>query len=90
MMLLTHWTGLRIGELASLRWSAITTTDGQIKDEIRLLPDMTKGRHASTVFVRALLKAELQTDALQVKCVDCSYPFLLVRKASALALTQTA
>ena len=51
MMLLTHWAGLRIGEVACLRWSDVTTTDGLVKDEIRLLPDMTKGRHARTVFV---------------------------------------
>jgi hypothetical protein len=46
MMLLTHLAGLRIGEVACLRWSDVTTTDDEIKDEIRLLPDMTKGRHA--------------------------------------------
>ncbi len=60
MMLLTHWAGLRIGEVACLLWSDVTTTDGEIKDEIRLLPDMTKGRHTRTVFVSAKLKAELQ------------------------------
>ena len=48
MMLLTHWAGLRIGEVACLRWSDVTNSDGQVKDEIRLLPDMTKGRHART------------------------------------------
>ena len=58
MMLLTHWAGLRIGEVACLRWSDVTYSDGQVKDEIRLLPDMTKGRHARTVFVSAKLKAE--------------------------------
>ena len=26
MMLLTHWAGLRIGEVACLRWSDVTTT----------------------------------------------------------------
>ncbi len=60
MMLLTHWAGLRIGEVACLRWSDVTNSDGQVKDEIRLLPDMTKGRHARTVFISAKLKAELQ------------------------------
>ena len=64
MMLLTHWAGLRIGEVACLRWSDVTTTDGEIKDEIRLLPDMTKGRHARTVFVSAKLKTEFQTSTL--------------------------
>jgi integrase/recombinase XerD len=81
MMLLTHWAGLRIGEVACLRWSDVTTTDGQIKDEIRLLPDMTKGRHARTVFVSAKLKAELQAYAAQTKCVDRSYPFFASQKS---------
>jgi integrase/recombinase XerD len=70
MMLLAHWAGLRIGEVAGLRWSDVTTTDGLVKDEIRLLPDMTKGRHARTVFVSAKLKAELQAYATQATCVD--------------------
>ncbi len=81
MMLLTHWAGLRIGEVACLRWSDVTTTDGQIKDEIRLLPDMTKGRHARTVFVSAQLKVELQAYAEQAKCVDRSYPFFASQKS---------
>ena len=81
MMLLTHWAGLRIGEVACLRWSDVTTTDGQIKDEIRLLPDMTKGCHARTVFVSAKLKAELQAYAAQAKCVDRTYPFFTSQKS---------
>ena len=81
MMLLTHWSGLRIGEVACLRWSDVTTTDGQIKDEIRLLPDMTKGRQARTVFVSAKLKAELQAYAAQAKCVNRNYPFFASQKS---------
>jgi len=81
MMLLTHWAGLRIGEVACLRWSDVTTTDGEIKDEIRLLPDMTKGRHARTVFVSVKLKAELQAYAHQAKCVDRNYPFFASQKS---------
>ena len=68
--------GLRIGEVAGLRWSDVTTTDGLVKDEIRLLPDMTKDRHVRTVFVSAKLKAELQAYAARATCVDHScYPF---------------
>jgi integrase/recombinase XerD len=94
MLLLTHWAGLRVGEVASLRWSDVTTTDGQIKDEIRLLPDMTKGRHARTVFVNAKLKAVLQDYAVQARCVDRSYPFFASQKSvksgfSANSLAQT-
>ena len=94
MVLLTHWVGLRIGEVACLRWSDVTTTECVVKDEIRLLPDMTKGRHARTVFVSAKLKAELQAYADQAKCVDRSYPFFASQKSvkvgfSANSLAQT-
>ena len=81
MMLLTHWAGLRIGEVACLRWSDVTTTDGEIKDEIRLLPDMTKGRHARTVFVSMRLREELAAYAAQARCVDRSYPFFASQKS---------
>lgn len=94
MLLLTHWAGLRIGEVACLRWSDVTNSDGQIKDEIRLLPDMTKGRHARTVFINSKLKAELQSYADQTKCIDRCYPFFATQKSiksgfSANSLSQT-
>ena len=94
MMLLTHLAGLRIGEVACLRWSDVTNSDGQVKDEIRLLPDMTKGRHARTVFINIKLREELQAYAVQAKFVDRSYPFFASQKSikagfSANSLAQT-
>ena len=81
MMLLTHLAGLRIGEVACLRWSDVVNLDGKVKDEIRLLPDMTKGRHARTVFINIRLREELQAYAAQAKCVDRSYPFFASQKS---------
>jgi integrase/recombinase XerD len=81
MMLLTHLAGLRIGEVACLRWSDVITAEGKIKDEIRLLPDMTKGRHPRTVFINLRLREELQTYADSAKCVDRSYPFFPSQKS---------
>ena len=81
MMLLTHLAGLRIGEVACLRWSDVINLDVSVKDEIRLLPDMTKGRHARTVFVNIRLREELQSYAEQSKCVDRSYPFFASQKS---------
>ena len=94
MMLLTHLAGLRIGEVACLRWSDVINTDGTVKEEIRLLPDMTKGRHARTVFVNIKLREELQAYSAQAKCVDRSYPFFASQKSvkagfSANSLAQT-
>ena len=59
-ILLTHLAGLRVGEVASLRWLDVMTAEGQIKDEVRLLPEMTKGKHARTVFIGTRLRQELQ------------------------------
>jgi len=68
--------------------------EGTVKDEIRLLPDMTKGRHARTVFVNIKLREELLAYAVQAKCVDRSYPIFASQKSiksgfSANSLAQT-
>lgn len=94
MMLLTHLAGLRIGEVACLRWSDVLTADGKVKEEVRLLPDMTKGRHARTAFINIRLREELQSYADQAQCVDRSYPFFSSQKSiksgfSANSLAQT-
>ena len=59
-ILLTHLAGMRVGEVASLRWVDVLKADGHIKEEIRLLPEMTKGKHARTVFISTRLREELQ------------------------------
>jgi len=82
MLMLTHLAGLRVGEVSCLRWQDVTNKDGSVKDEIRLLPDMTKGRHARTVFVSSKLKAELQAYIATAKCVERCYPFFATQKAS--------
>jgi integrase/recombinase XerD len=78
---LTHYAGLRVGEVACLRWQDVVNGDGSVKDEIRLLPDMTKGRNARTVFVNKKLREELQAYAAQARCVDRSYPFFASQKS---------
>ena len=94
MVLLTHWAGLRVGEVGCLRWRDITDSEGRIKDEIRLLPDMTKGRHARTVFVSSKLQQILQEYADKTRCIDRNYPFFASQKSvksgfSANSLAQT-
>ncbi len=89
-MLLSNWASLRFGEVSGLSWSDITAKDRLVKDEIRLLPDMTKGRHARTVFVSAKLKAKLQAYDVQATCINRSYPFFLAQKVSSWGSTPTA
>ncbi len=60
MLLATHYSGMRCSEIASLRYEDVIDSDGQIRDEIRLEPDQTKGRHGRIVFVGGKLKRELE------------------------------
>jgi integrase/recombinase XerD len=58
-LLLTHWAGMRVGEVAALRWSDVITQDAQVKPEIRLRACQTKGQQPRTVFVSDRLRKEL-------------------------------
>lgn len=60
IFLMTLWSGMRIKEVASLRIRDVRNEDGSIKGEIRLTPEMTKGRHARVVFIPEKLKTELK------------------------------
>ena len=55
------WSGMRVGEIASLSVGDIRNTDGKVKAEIRLSAAQTKGRQPRTVFLPQKLRDELQT-----------------------------
>lgn len=59
MLLLTHWAGMRVGEVAALLVGAVPKTDGAVKREIRLDAEQTKGKHAHRVFVSERLHKEI-------------------------------
>jgi len=59
MILVSHWSGMRVKEIAALRWCDVVNSDGTIKAEIRLSAEQTKGRHPRTVFLPEKLRSEL-------------------------------
>lgn len=60
VMLLTGlWSGMRVGEIASLSVGDVVNTDGTIRAEVRLTAEQTKGRHPRTVFLPQKLQQEL-------------------------------
>ena len=59
LLLTGYWSGMRVGEIASLTISDVVNADGTIKAEIRLSAEQTKGRHPRTVFLPEKLRAEL-------------------------------
>jgi len=60
MLLATQLAGMRVGEVASLRYGDVYTAEGAVRDQINLIPEQTKGRHARAVFVNAWLKREFE------------------------------
>lgn len=60
VMLLTGlWSGMRVGEIASLTVGDVRLPDGMITTEVRLSADQTKGRQPRTVFLPQKLRDEL-------------------------------
>ncbi len=80
MLLLTHWAGLRVGEVAALRIGDVVAADGTIKPEIRLLPEQTKGRHARTVFLGERLRKELAAYVATIKRPSPEKPLFYTQK----------
>ncbi|SDU21682.1 integrase/recombinase XerD [Pseudomonas pohangensis] len=60
MLLLTHWTGMRIGEVVSLRLGDVVDCNGEIRSEIQLTAEQTKGNRARVVFVPVRMRKELK------------------------------
>ena len=59
LMLTSHLSGMRVGEIASLTVGHVLDASGSIKGEIRLTAEQTKGKHPRTVFVSSKLREEL-------------------------------
>ena len=69
LVLTSFWSGMRVGEIASLKLSDVLDARGCVRAEIRLDAAQTKGKHARTVFLPTKLRQELQgyTDMLQAR-----------------------
>lgn len=61
MVLMTHWAGMRIGEVAATKIGDVLAADGSIKEELRLTAAQTKGKYARTVVLAEKLRKELLT-----------------------------
>ncbi len=59
MLMMTFLSGVRVGELANLRYCDVVDEAGNIRKEIRLSAEQTKGHEARVVFVSERLRKEL-------------------------------
>lgn len=61
MLLMTHWAGMRVGEVSALRYCDVLNGDGSVRSEINLSSGQTKGSQGRTVFLSAKLRKELSS-----------------------------
>lgn len=89
MFVLLNQTGMRVGELASLRLCDVLTSSGEIVDEIRLSADQTKGSRGRTVVLSQKAQEEIKsylqfrfklTDLLAVTMTDTSRALFTTQK----------
>ena len=75
LLMTTFLSGVRVGELASLRFKDVVDSEGNIRNEIRLLAENTKTNEARTVFVNEKLKKELAAYACiyTPKNINCKF-----------------
>lgn len=67
MVMLTFYAGLRIGEVAALKWGDVISAEGAVKSEVMLAPEQVKFGHARTVFINDKLRKELTAYVKSVK-----------------------
>lgn len=60
LLLITHWSGMRVCEVASLRISDVLDVRGNILNEVQLHATQTKSSHARTVVFPQRLQNELR------------------------------
>ena len=80
MLMTTFLSGMRVGEVSSLRFNDVVDSEGNIRNEIRLTPEMTKGQFARVVFVNDRLRKELQQYVRIYNPVDKNMKFFYSQK----------
>ena len=82
LVLTSFLSGMRVGEIASLRYSDVVSSDGTIKNEIHLTAEQTKGNEGRTVFVNDKLRKELESYTYTHKPTNSNSKFFYSQKTT--------
>ena len=82
MILLSFWSGMRVGEIAALKISDVISIEGVLHDEIRLSPEQTKGNNYRTVMIGSRLCNELQVYTLKLDLINKNAPLFTSQKTN--------
>ncbi len=80
MLLLTHFAGMRVAEVAALRINDVLNSDNTIKGEVRLMPTQTKGKYARTVYLNERMQKELEKYIKTIRIKDVTKPLFYTQK----------
>jgi integrase/recombinase XerD len=80
MLLCTHWAGMRVGEVAAMRYGDVIAADGTINAEIRLSAEQTKGDRARVVYLPEKLGRELLNYVRTYPRTDATRPLFYTQK----------
>lgn len=83
MLLMTHWAGMRVGEMAAVQINDVRNSDGSVKHEIRLDAVQTKGKHARVVFLNDRLRKEIGLYLRAIETEDDERPLFSTQKRAA-------
>ncbi len=83
-IMLGYYGGMRVGEIASLRWSDIIDANGEVRDQIVLRAETTKANESRAIFVNDRLMKELMryVETFASK-PSPDKPFLMTQKRTA-------
>lgn len=83
-LLLSHYAGLRVGEIASLKWNQLLETDHKVKAGFYLKAEDTKAGEARAVHINQLLQKEIYLYWLSLDEYKClSQPVILSQRYKA-------
>lgn len=82
LVLTSFLSGMRVGEIASLRYCDVVSADGTIKNEIHLSAEQTKGNEGRTVFVNDRLRRELEIYITRYKPLNTNRKFFYSQKST--------
>ena len=97
LLLLSHTTGMRVGEIAALRLSDVLDINGAVLQEVLLTPSMTKGHRSRRVLLPQRTQQELrnyirtQFELKELKGVAYTYaakPLFYTQKLNAFTANQ--
>lgn len=74
------YSGMRVGEISSLRYQDVIDAEGNVRNEIRLRAENTKTKEARTVFVSEKLQKELLQYAKFYKPANVDEKFFYSQK----------